>query len=179
MTAWLNAHLTSWVYLTTAAAATGLLLILWLTRPYRVSANLLHLKHARRNGGSMHACVALVLATWAAVAMRNEWNMNEPTPLITAVAIFGLCWLTLTFTPIFWHAWQTRQCARVAKRCVGQIGKVYQSITSDAGSVEIEQGSKRLRLPALSQTGEPLPAFCDVEVTGINDAGVLWVIRLM
>lgn len=170
MTSWLNEYLTAGVYLTVAAMATGLLLVLWVTRQQGATGV------AKQSRLGTRLCASLVLAMWAAVAIRNEWEQGEPRTILIATGVFTGCVLVFTLWPVCWRKIVTRRRNKFARTCVGKTGKVYQAIAVDTpGSVEIMQGQKRVHLPATSQTGTALPAFCEVVVEEVNEAGVVVV----
>lgn len=185
MTPWLNQHLTAWVYLTAAVMATGLLLVLWFTRQDPMQQAGVPIKKNMRAGGSLRSCASIVLALWAGLAFRNEWERGEPATLVIVCGVFVISWLVVTFLPLAWRAWQHKWAVMLAKRCVGKQGRIYRAIEQDeagvtgladvTGVVEVAYDNKAYRLPATSESNEALPAFCVVRVTGVTETGVLLV----
>lgn len=162
MTAWLNEYLTSWVYLTAAAMATLLLVMLWFART--------------RMSMSMSVCASVALAMWTGLSLRSDWEVDEPRTLLLTVSVLASCLLVLTLWPVLLKSTRTSRQLKHARACVGKKGKVYHAIESDTpGSVQVILNNKPICLPATCETGSRLPAFCEVTITQANDAGQLIV----
>ena len=162
MTAWLNEYLTGWVYLTAAAMATLLLVVLLFSR--------------QRLSMAMAVCASFALAMWSGLAMRNEWSIDEPRALLLSASVFAGCLLLLMVWPVFLKSTRTSRQLKHARACVGKKGKVYHAIESNTpGSVEVILNNKPICLPAISEPQTRLPAFSEVTITQSNDAGQLIV----
>lgn len=162
MTAWLNEYLTAQLYLTAAAMATGLLIVLLFFRT--------------RTSMAMRVCASLAIAMWAGLALRNEWETGEPRTLLLACGVFAICFLVLTLWPGYWRSRCQAKLIRDARSCKGRLGKVYRAIEpGKQDRVEIMRDRQQLRLPAVCESDGPLDAFVEVEVRDVTEDGVLVV----
>lgn len=165
MQAWLEQHLTAWVFLTLAIAATLLLLLAtgmsWRARtPWPAQAIALW--------------ASLAAGAWAGLVIRNDWNWPAMHALMTAVGVSLTAAGCLLVIPHLWRRLaQQRQAAR-AQAAVGRIGKIYRTLEAqtDAGMVEVEGLG---RFTARCDTPGGIDAFTSVQIIQADAQGRLLV----